>query len=184
MGDPSLHLDAVLFDRDGTLVVDVPYNADPAAVEPMPTAPAALSLLRRAGVALGVVSNQSGIGRGILTDAQVESVNARIDALLGPFDVWEYCPHLPEARCDCRKPLPGLIERACRRLGVDPSRVAVIGDIGTDVEAARAAGCAAILVPTAVTRADEIAQAPLVARDLAEAAAMVLDGSLIEGSRP
>jgi HAD superfamily hydrolase (TIGR01662 family) len=68
----------VLFDRDGTLIVDVPYNGDPARVVPMPGARAALDRLRAAGVRVGVVSNQSGIARGLLTRAQVEAVNARM----------------------------------------------------------------------------------------------------------
>lgn len=82
-GDFTGMLQAVLFDRDGTLVEDVPYNGDPAAVRPMPTARAALQRLRRAGVRAGVVSNQSGIARGLITESQVRAVNARVDLLLG-----------------------------------------------------------------------------------------------------
>ena len=170
-------IDAVLFDRDGTLVIDVPYNGDPAAVEPMPGARDAVVRLRRAGVQIGVVSNQSGIGRGILTHGDVRAVNARVDELVGPIDVWEYCPHEPQAGCDCRKPRPGLIVRACRRLGVDPRRTVVVGDIGTDLDAARAAGCPAILVPTDVTRTEEIANARVVAPDLGAAVDLVLAAS-------
>src|SRR5436309_362519 len=86
-------VDAVLFDRDGTLVIDVPYNANPAAVVPVPGARDALDRLRRAGVAVGIVSNQSGLARGLLDVADVEAVFARVDALLGPFGAVEYCPH-------------------------------------------------------------------------------------------
>ncbi|TDN90687.1 HAD family hydrolase [Microbacterium sp. BK668] len=171
-------MDAVLFDRDGTLVVDVPYNGDPAAVTPMPGAREAVARLRRAGVRVGVVSNQSGIGRGILTHDDVGAVNARVDELVGPLEVWEYCPHEPRAACDCRKPLPGLVLRACRRLGVEPRHTVVVGDIGTDVEAAAAAGCAAILIPTPITRRDEVAGAPVVASDLDEAVDIVLAARL------
>ena len=95
---------AVLFDRDGTLVVDVPYNGDPALVVPMPGAREAIALVRAAGLPIGVVSNQSGIARGIVTAEQVEAVNAAVDALLGGFDVWRICPHGPDDGCDCRKP--------------------------------------------------------------------------------
>ncbi|MDQ3944917.1 MAG: HAD-IIIA family hydrolase, partial [Actinomycetota bacterium] len=84
---------AVLFDRDGTLVEDVPYNPDPSRVVPMPGAEEALRRLRAAGVATAVVSNQSGIGRGRLTPAEVEAVNARVQELLGPLGPVVVCPH-------------------------------------------------------------------------------------------
>jgi len=158
--------DAVLFDRDGTLVRDVPYNGDPDRVEPVPGAAEALARLRAERVATAVVSNQSGIARGLVTEAQVRAVNARVEELLGPLGPWTWCPHAPGDGCACRKPAPGLILRAAERLGVDPARCVVIGDIGADVEAARAAGARAILVPTPVTRAEEIAAADEVAPDL------------------
>ncbi|HYI99115.1 MAG TPA: HAD-IIIA family hydrolase [Thermoleophilaceae bacterium] len=165
---------AVLLDRDGTLVVDVPYNGDPAAVEPMPGAAEALERLRAAGVHTAVVSNQSGIGRGLLSRDRVEAVNRRVEELLGPLGPWVVCPHAPGDGCDCRKPAPGLVLRAAELLGADPRRCAVIGDIGSDVEAARAAGARAILVPTPVTRREEIAAAPEVAPDLASAVDLLL----------
>ena len=168
---------AVLFDRDGTLVVDVPYNGDPDRVEPVPTAHAALEKLRRAGIPTGVVSNQSGIARGLLTSDQVRAVNSRIEELLGPLGPWTWCPHSPEDGCACRKPAPGLVFEAARRLGVDPRDVAVVGDIGADVEAARAAGACAVMVPTARTRAEEVAAAPHVATDLESAVDLLLGGT-------
>ncbi|MGC0328302.1 D-glycero-D-manno-heptose 1,7-bisphosphate phosphatase [Streptomyces sp. SAI-170] len=157
---------AVLFDRDGTLVEDVPYNGDPDRVRLRPGAREALEELRARGVPTGVVSNQSGIGRGLLTHHAVRQVNARADALLGGLDAWLYCPHLPGAGCDCRKPAPGLVLEAADRLGVPPGRCVLIGDIAADVLAARAAGARGILVPTAVTRPEEIAAAPDTAEDL------------------
>jgi HAD superfamily hydrolase (TIGR01662 family) len=166
---------AVLFDRDGTLVVDVPYNGDPARVRPVPAARPALELMRAAGVPVGVVTNQSGIARGLITRAQAEAVNARVDALLGPFAVWQLCPHGPQDGCRCRKPAPGMVLDAAERLGVPPSRVAVIGDIGADVAAATAAGAAAVLVPTPVTRQDEIDAAPVVRPDLVAAVRHLLE---------
>jgi D-glycero-D-manno-heptose 1,7-bisphosphate phosphatase len=164
-GEPA----AVLFDRDGTLVRDVPYNGDPEHVVVMPTASAALSLLRARGIRTGVVTNQSGVARGLITPTQVEAVNARVDALLGPFDVWAVCEHGPDDGCDCRKPAPGLVMRAARALGVAPSAVVVIGDIGADVSAALAAGARAVLVPTPETRPEEVSAAPMVARTLVAA---------------
>lgn len=165
---------AVLFDRDGTLVHDVPYNGDPARVVPTDGAAGALARLRAAGLRVAVVSNQSGIARGLLTEHQVTAVNRRVDDVLGPFDTWQVCPHAPEDGCRCRKPEPGLVLDAARRLGVPPYQCAVVGDIGADVGAAIAAGARAVLVPTPVTRAAEIAAAPVTAGTLPEATELIL----------
>jgi HAD superfamily hydrolase (TIGR01662 family) len=173
---PRPRPEAVLFDRDGTLIVDVPYNGDPDRVVPVRGARAALDRLRAAGVHTGVVSNQSGVARALVTPAQVEDVNARMEALLGPLGPVEWCPHGPGDGCDCRKPAPGLIRRAAARMGVDPRRCAVVGDIGADVEAARAAGARGVLVPTERTRPQEVAAAEEVAPDLASAVDLLLDG--------
>jgi histidinol-phosphate phosphatase family protein len=169
---------AVLFDRDGTLVHDVPYNDDPDLVKPVDGAADALDGLRRNGVRIGVVTNQSGVGRGLVSRDAVDAVNARIDALLGPFHTWQVCPHAPEDRCTCRKPRPGMVLAAARHLGLDPGECAVVGDIGADVEAARAAGAAAVLVPTVQTLPEEVRDSPVVATDLAHAVALLL------GTRP
>nr|WP_233565609.1 HAD-IIIA family hydrolase [Cellulomonas sp. PhB143] len=167
---------AVLLDRDGTLVHDVPYNPDPDAVRPVDGARDVLDALRARGVRVGVVSNQSGIGRGILSTAQVDAVDARVAELLGPFDTWQRCPHAPQDGCACRKPGPGLVLAAARELGLRPAQCAVVGDIGADVGAAVAAGAAAVLVPTPQTRPEEVAAARrtagvTVAEDLAGALA-------------
>jgi len=169
--------DAVLLDRDGTLVVDVPYNGDPRLVEPMPDAREALDRLRAAGIPLAVVSNQSGVGRGLVTREQVDAVNRRVEQLLGPFDCWAVCHHAPEDGCDCRKPRGGLVRRAAEELGADPARCVLVGDIGADVEAAHAAGARAVLVPTPLTRREEVERAPEVAPTLSEAVALVLGGA-------
>ncbi|RKN05685.1 HAD-IIIA family hydrolase [Streptomyces radicis] len=166
--------DAVLFDRDGTLIEDVPYNADPELVRPLPGAREALDLLRARNVAVGVVSNQSGAARGRFTRFGIEAVRRRMEALLGPFDVWAICPHAAWQGCQCRKPAPGLVYAACGRLGVSPRRSAVIGDIGTDMAAAHAAGARGVLVPTPVTRRAEIAAARECAPDLLSAVRAVL----------
>jgi len=165
---------AVLFDRDGTLIENVPYNGDVSRVTPMPGARPALDRLRSAGVKLAVVSNQSGVGRGLVTREQVDATNRRTEELLGPLGPWFVCPHDPAAGCDCRKPAPGLVLRAARELGVPPQLCVVIGDIGADVEAARAAGAAAVLVPTARTRPEEIRAAPATAADLPAAVELLL----------
>ncbi|WP_228122580.1 D-glycero-alpha-D-manno-heptose-1,7-bisphosphate 7-phosphatase [Saccharothrix syringae] len=166
--------DAVLFDRDGTLIRDVPYNGDPTRVEPMPGAREFVHALRARGVRTGVVTNQSGIGRGLLTREQVDAVNARVEELLGRFDTWRICPHHPDDGCACRKPAPGMVLEACARLGARPERTYFIGDIEADVEAGLAAGVTPILVPTPVTLQDEVERAPLTAPDLEAVRAMVL----------
>jgi histidinol-phosphate phosphatase family protein len=171
----------VLFDRDGTLVHDIPYNGDPALVDPVPGALAALTRLRAVGVPVGVVTNQSGIGRGTLSRDQVERVNNRVEELLGPFDTWQLCPHAPADGCGCRKPEPGLVLAAASALGVPATRCVVIGDVGSDLAAARAAGARAVLVPTPVTRPDEVRSAPAVAADLPSAVELAL--AMLGGGR-
>jgi HAD superfamily hydrolase (TIGR01662 family) len=168
--------DVVLFDRDGTLVHDVPYNGDPERVAPVPGARESLDRLRAVGVRVGVVTNQSGVGSGRITVDQVEAVNARVEELLGPFDVWRYCPHSRDEGCDCRKPAPGMVKDACATLGVDPARCVVVGDIGSDLEAAAAAGAQGILVPTRVTRVEEIDGAERLAASLVRAVDDILAG--------
>ena len=169
---------AVLVDRDGTLIEDVPYNGDPDRVEPRPGAAEALDRLRAEGLPVGVVTNQSGIARGLLDQQQVQAVHAEVERLLGPFNTWQICPHGPDDGCRCRKPGPGLVERAAAELGVAPSECVVIGDIGSDVAAAESAGASAVLVPTERTLLPErrrASHAQAVAPGLVEAAELVLE---------
>jgi D-glycero-D-manno-heptose 1,7-bisphosphate phosphatase len=157
---------AVLFDRDGTLIQDLPYNGDPGRVRLMPYAKAAVGAVRARGIPVGVVTNQSGLARGLLTPGAVEGVRRRVEELLGPFDVWAVCPHDPGDGCACRKPAPGLVHAACAQLGVDPRAAVVLGDIGADIQAAGAAGGTGLLIPTPVTRPEETAAADRTAPDL------------------
>jgi histidinol-phosphate phosphatase family protein len=165
---------AVLLDRDGTLVRDVPYNGDPDRVQILPGAREALDRLRAAGVPIAVVSNQSGVGRGFITPDDVARVNRRVEQLLGPMGPWVMCFHAPNDGCACRKPAGGLVREAAERLGVCPSACVVVGDTGGDVAAAAAAGARAILVPNAATRPEEIAAAPRVASGLRQAVSVAL----------
>jgi HAD superfamily hydrolase (TIGR01662 family) len=167
---------AVLLDRDGTIVWDVPYNGNPGRVEPVPGARDALQKLRRAGIPIAVITNQSGIGRGLLSRRDVDAVNERIEELLGPFDAWLVCPHTDADDCSCRKPKPGLVHQAAQRLGVSAEDCVVIGDIGADVGSAQAAGARAILVPTSDTRPEEVRAAPQRASTLIDAVDAVLAG--------
>ena len=166
---------AVLFDRDGTLVEDLSYNGNPELVTPVQGARAAVDLLRDNGILLGIVSNQSGVGRGLLTEEDVHQVHERMVRLLGPFDDIRFCPHLPEDGCGCRKPEPGMVFAACAALGVRPASAVVVGDIGADVGAAAAAGAMPILVPTPVTRREEVVSAPLLATDVVAAAELAIE---------
>jgi histidinol-phosphate phosphatase family protein len=147
-------VEAVLFDRDETLIEDEPYNGDPSRVTPLPGVRAALDRLRAAKIPIGVVSNQSGVGRGLITMGQVEAVNRRVEELLGPFDGWFVCPHAPGDCCECRKPKPKLILDAARALGVTVARCVVVGDKQSDVDAALAAGA----IPMQVTRERDLAR--------------------------
>ena len=135
---------ALFLDRDGTLIVDVGYPRDPALVEALP---GALDVLRelQQRFKLIIISNQSGIGRGLITEAEAAAVHARVVEQFAAegvtFTAAYYCPHAPDAGCRCRKPAPGLLEDAAREHGVDLATSIMIGDKPSDVEAGRAAGC-------------------------------------------
>jgi D-glycero-D-manno-heptose 1,7-bisphosphate phosphatase len=165
---------AILFDRDGTLIVNVPHNADPDKVLPLPTVHEALALLRERGVPTAVVSNQSVIGRGLASADQVAATNARVESLLGPIGQFHLCPHAPWQDCQCRKPLPQLLFRAADALGLDPSEVAFVGDMGSDLDAAVAAGMLFVLVPSADTPPEVIRRTPHSAPTLLAAVQLLL----------
>ena len=142
---------AVLFDRDGTLIADVPYNGEPDRVVMKEGAYEAVQAARERRLRTGVVTNQSGIGRGLLTLEETERVNRKVDSLFGAFDTWEMCPHSPTDGCSCRKPAPGLLIRAAANLGVSPRELLLVGDRLADLGAARSAGAISVLVPSAST---------------------------------
>lgn len=130
---------AAFLDRDGTIIEDVGYLADPAGIRLIPGALEALRLLRGAGYRLILVTNQAGVARGLMTEADVRRVNARLLEILAAegidFEAVHYCPHHPEhgppeyrRECDCRKPGPGMVRRAAAELGLDPARSVIIGD--------------------------------------------------------
>ena len=132
---------AVLFDRDETIVVDVPFNGDPERVEPAPNARALLDRLRAAGLPLGGgEQSKRDRSRTHHRARHVDAVNRRVEELLGPFAGFFVCPHAVEDACECRKPKPKLILDAARALGVDRRCCVVVGDRESDVEAARNAG--------------------------------------------
>jgi histidinol-phosphate phosphatase family protein len=169
-------IEAVLLDRDGTIVHDVPYNGDPNAVRVVEDVPEAMRRLRDAGLKIGVISNQSGVARGLIDLEQVRAVNATIDRQLGPFDTWQICPHDDADRCGCRKPRPGLVTNAARALQVPVERCAVIGDTAADVGAGEAAGAAvSVLVPNRATRPDEVLAARYTAPTFSSAVDLILN---------
>jgi D-glycero-D-manno-heptose 1,7-bisphosphate phosphatase len=160
---------AALFDRDGTLIAD-----GTGTLTLMRGAVTAIARLRAHGLRIGVVTNQPRAGRDDVSLRAMEALHERIEARVGKLDGWFICTHSPEDTCVCRKPQPGLILQAAHAFGVAPHECVVIGDIGKDVDAALQAGARGILVPTPVTLREEIAQAPVVCRDLLEAADRVL----------
>ncbi len=141
---------AVFLDRDGTLIEDVGFLGDPSGVALLPTVCEALRVLAAHNYATIVISNQSGIARGLLDDAQVRSVNAeivrRLDGDALAIDGWYWCPHYGEG-CECRKPEPGLLHRAVREHGLTLAGAAMIGDRGSDVELGQRVGIPGIAVP-------------------------------------
>jgi len=166
---------AVFLDRDGTLIEDKGFLGDPAGVDLLPTVVDALTLLAAHDFATIVISNQSGIARGLLDDAQVRGVNAEIVRQLASdglaIDGWYWCPHYDEG-CDCRKPEPALLHRAVREHGLTLERAAMIGDRGSDVELGQRVGIAGISVPGPAPYAGP--EPDLRARTLLEAAEWIV----------
>ena len=134
MPSPIRH---ILLDRDGTVIVERHYLADPGGVELYPGAGQALARLVRAGADLYLVTNQSGIGRGYYGEAEFQAVQARLLELLAPFGApiiaTAHCPHGPDVGCDCRKPAAGLFARLAAAYHLDPAATAVIGDKASDI---------------------------------------------------
>lgn len=142
----------IILDRDGTLIVDRNYLASADEVEILPRAVMGLRLFQDLGCGLLVVTNQSGIARGLFSWRQLETIHSRLIDLLAAEGIAlegiHVCPHGPDDACRCRKPLPGLVEQASRDLGFDPREAIVIGDKACDVELGRAIGATSILVRT------------------------------------
>ena len=144
-------LPAVFLDRDGTLIEDTGYVKDPSSVRLLPTVAEALRRFEAAGFLRIVITNQSGIARGLLNEDEVREVERRLLTLLAErgasVNATYFCPHF-ESGCLCRKPLPGLIFTASAEHAIDLSRSVMIGDRSIDIEAGHAAGIPAVLVTT------------------------------------
>jgi D-glycero-D-manno-heptose 1,7-bisphosphate phosphatase len=151
--------EAFFLDRDGVIIEDAHYLADADQVRLLPGAAAAIAQLNRAGVAVVVVTNQSGVARGLFPESRIAEVHQRLDELLARegarIDRYYHCPHHPtegvgayRRDCDCRKPRPGMLLRAAAELGLDLSASWMVGDKLSDAQAAHAAGCRTVLVRT------------------------------------
>ena len=142
----------VFLDRDGTVIEDREYLSDPEGVRLIAGAADALRQLRAAGFGLVFVSNQSGIGRGLMTKEQSDAVHQRTLDILSEDGIaieGSYiCPHAPWDHCHCRKPSPVLLQQAAADHGIDFARSFVVGDKKSDVDLSRAVGCKAILYAT------------------------------------
>lgn len=152
----------VILDRDGVLNSEdesLGYVRDPAQFHWLPGVLEGLAILRRAGLRLSVATNQAGVGRGLVSPAQLAAVHAHMQAEAaahgGTLDAVLVCPHAPEEQCACRKPAPGLIQAAIVRSGIPAGASLVVGDDQRDLEAARRAGVAAALVRTGKGRETE-----------------------------
>ena len=154
---------AAFVDRDGTLILDVHYISRPADVVLMPGAAAALRRLNEAGVPVIVVTNQSGIARGMFDEQAYESVRARLDQLLAAegarIDATYHCPHGPDEGCRCRTPGPELFERAIAEHALDGARSFFVGDRLRDILPARTFGGRGVLVPSSDTSAMDMVRA-------------------------
>ena len=144
---------AVFLDRDGVMIEQVAYLSRPDQVALIPGAAEALRLIHRHGDLAVVISNQSGVGRGYFSAADVDAVHDRIQQLLAEqgesVDAYYYCPHAPNEACSCRKPSPEMILRAAERFGIDVGSSLMLGDKLSDLKCGVNAGCAkSVLVLT------------------------------------
>lgn len=187
----------VILDRDGTIIQEREYLADPGGVELIPGAASAIRDLASLGLGLTVITNQSGVGRGVFDPETLDRIHERMGEFLANEGVKlegiYVCPHHPDGGCPCRKPKLGLMNQAVRDHGFDPGESFVIGDKTLDIEFGKAAGSTTILVRTgygAEVEAAGNASADYVVRDLAEAAQVIRQivsgraNSLAHGLRP
>ncbi len=182
---------AVFLDRDGTINEEVNFVRRPEQLVLIPGAAEAVRTLNERGFLICVISNQSGVARGYLTEADLVPIHARLQEELGRagahLDRITYCPHHPteglppyNIACRCRKPSPGMVEEAARELDIDLARSFLVGDRLADVQAARNAGVTSILVLTGYGRqalaeldSEDAAQPDCIAEDLTAAAEFI-----------
>ena len=168
---------AVFIDRDGTIMEDTDYCFDPNDVRIFPGVVEALQLLKSRGFKLIIITNQSGIGRGLFTLDQYRAVESEVLRRLGNglVDATYYCPDAPGQDSKCRKPAPGMVVKAARDHQIDVSRSFLIGDKEIDVECAHNAGVRAIRVRTGIQRDVTRSNAEWVADDVPASVQIILD---------
>jgi len=141
---------ALFLDRDGTLMIDTGYVRDPNDVTLLPGAAEMLREAKRAGFTLILVSNQSGVARGIISREQLSAVQDRFEELLAKegvkLDDVRFCLHGPDDGCLCRKPAPGMLRQAAKARGIDLERSVMLGDRESDILAGKSAGCATTIL--------------------------------------
>ena len=166
---------AVFFDRDGTLMEEVEYCADPALVRVFPGVPEALRRLKGAGFGIFLITNQSGIGRGLFSEQQYLDVHREFLRQAGEasIDAVYYCPDAPGVPSLCRKPEPGMVLRAAREHGIDLAASYFVGDKAADIECGRRAGTRTILVLTGYGAAQNCSP-DFTCRDAVEATQRIL----------
>lgn len=169
---------AIFLDRDGTLIEEVNYLSRVEDLRLFPFTAEAVKRLKEHGFLVIVVTNQSGIGRGVYTEADMHSIHSAIqEELSGAIDAFYFCPHLPDGDCECRKPGLGMIESAIRDFQIDLERSWMVGDKKIDVETGIAANMSTILVSTGYGRSHEplLEQSPtFVSADLGEAVKAII----------
>lgn len=141
-----------LIDRDGTINVNKHYLSDPAQLELIPRAAEALRLLRELGLRLVIITNQSAIGRGFFDEARLSEIHRKLDEMLAlenaKTDAFYFCPHTPDDKCACRKPLPQMANQAAADFDAELTQAFVIGDNECDIELGKNTGATTILVRT------------------------------------
>lgn len=170
---------AVFLDRDGTLIEEVDFLSRVEDLRVFPFTKQALELLRSNGFRLFVITNQSGIARGFYTEDAMHAIHREIQNEVGGLiDAFFFCPHLPDAGCECRKPKLGMIDSVRELFPVDRASSWVIGDKLLDVETARVAGMNAAMVRTGYGKAHEALldfKPAVIADDLLQAAISIVD---------
>jgi D-glycero-D-manno-heptose 1,7-bisphosphate phosphatase len=166
---------AVFFDRDGTLMEDTHYCGHPALVKVFPGVSEALRSLKEAGFGVFIITNQSGIGRGLITETQYRSVQEEFLRQAGPdrIDASYYCPDAPGVPSNCRKPEPGMVLAAAAEHHIDLAASYFVGDKSIDIECGRRAGTRTVLVLTGYGSEQRCA-ADFTCRDAVEAAERIL----------
>ena len=167
----------IILDRDGTLVLDRGYMDDPALLEFAHGAADALRWWHEHGYRMVVITNQSGVARGYFSAERAEEMNVRLHDMVEELgfrlDRIYFCPHRPDAGCNCRKPALGLLRQAASELGFNPQRIVVIGDKQSDIEFGQSAGAKTILIAEDSSALTMLAQPDLVTSNLLNAARAV-----------